>query len=109
MRKLSVLLAIVACLLFAAPQYASASTASNPVFASAKVNVLTTDGAKHVTAKGALANYYGSLALNNLYYAYLYQYYAYYYNGSYGYYATQYALNGAAYAYTAYVMWSYGY
>lgn len=59
------------------------ANAASPVFGSAKVALLSKDGAKHITAKGATANSYGYTAAS---YAYAAYYYGYYYGSSNPYY-----------------------
>lgn len=109
MRRLWLCLAIAATLLLGSQHFASAASARNPIFGTAKVALLSNSGAEHVTAKGYYSNYYGATALIYLKAAYIYQYYAYYSWGGWGNYAWQDAFNGAVYSFAAYKAWLGGY
>lgn len=71
--------ALLAVMLFVAP---AARADQSPVFGSATVSAMSNEAAQEVTAKGYYANYFGSLALDASYTAYIYNYYARYYAAS---------------------------
>lgn len=56
---------------------APASTAErSPIFGQASVEALSQSAARDITARGALADYYGSAAVTHAYVAYIYAFYA---------------------------------
>lgn len=53
-----------------------AQAEQSPVFGSATVTAMSHEAAQEVTARGVYADYYGGLALDYAYTAYIYSYYA---------------------------------
>lgn len=66
-------LVVLALSLFAMPP---AQSERSPVFGSASVATMSTAAAQAVTAKGFWADYFGTLAVNSAYTAYIFAYYA---------------------------------
>lgn len=54
----------------------AAQAEQSPVFGSANIAAMSTEAAQGVTARGAWADYFGGLALDLSYTAYIYNYYA---------------------------------
>jgi hypothetical protein len=110
MDKFTYAAALAGALAVASPAVA---TERSPVFGGANVAAMSTDAARNVTARGALANYYGYYGNQYAYNAYYYSYYAryvnpanssaetnnYYYAYYYAYYATQNLYNAYYYSY----------
>lgn len=54
----------------------------SPIFGSAAIEAMSPEAARDITARGAWANYYGGIAVNYAYTAYVFAYYARYYSVS---------------------------
>ena len=75
----------------------------SPIFGTAQVTPLSGAAAAQVTAKGYYADYYGTLAYENAYNAYLYSYYGLYYSSPNSATEQSYYSTASSYAYNAYI------
>lgn len=91
------------------PAHSAVAKDINPILGSAKMMPVSKEASKKITAKGAVANYYGNLAQTVAWSSYYYAYYGYVYgNSSYYYLANSYAYYALQYTSYAYILTLYG-